>query len=91
MNGLQIEPKLSESFTSESASLGHGPARYFDWTPKSEAHTPARIGFIGAITHEGFCESCNKLRLTADGKLRPCLGRSGEIDLMSALRSGAPP
>ena len=60
---------------------GNGPARYF-----SLAQTNARVGFIGALTTPDFCESCNKLRLTADGKLRPCLGRHGELDVLPALR-----
>lgn len=60
---------------------GHGPARYF-------RHSGALVGFIGSITCADFCKDCNKLRLTADGKLRPCLGRHGEIDLMPALRGG---
>jgi cyclic pyranopterin phosphate synthase len=49
-------------------------------------HTGARVGFIGAMTNLHFCETCNKLRLTADGKIRPCLGDQGEIDLREALR-----
>lgn len=57
-------------------ALGHGPARY--WRHRA---TGARIGLIGALTMERFCATCNKLRLTSDGKLRPCLGREGEIDL----------
>ncbi len=61
---------------------GHGPARYF-------RHCGAHVGFIGSITCEDFCKDCNKLRLTADGKLRPCLGQHGEIDLMPALRGDA--
>ncbi|MFZ4597779.1 MAG: GTP 3',8-cyclase MoaA [Terrimicrobiaceae bacterium] len=65
---------------------GHGPAQYFEFRPLS-----AIIGFIGAITTPGFCESCNKVRLTADGKLRPCLGNHGEIDFLSDLRSGIDP
>jgi cyclic pyranopterin phosphate synthase len=60
---------------------GHGPARYFRFGG-------AHVGFIGSITCADFCKDCNKLRLTADGKLRPCLGQHGEIDLISALRSG---
>jgi cyclic pyranopterin phosphate synthase len=47
----------------------------------------AKLGFIGAMTAPHFCETCNKLRLTADGKLRPCLGRHGEIDLLQPLRN----
>lgn len=60
---------------------GHGPARYYR-TQKSNA----MVGFIGSVTCADFCTTCNKLRLTADGKLRPCLGRHGEIDLVPALR-----
>ena len=62
---------------------GHGPARYF-----RDKTTGAIVGFIGALTTPDFCASCNKIRLTADGKLRPCLGRHGEIDLRTALRQG---
>jgi len=46
------------------------------------------IGFISAITHE-FCSSCNRLRLTAEGKLRTCLFSNVETDLKSPLRNGA--
>jgi cyclic pyranopterin phosphate synthase len=62
---------------------GHGPARY--WRDQASG---AHLGFIGAITTTDFCASCNKLRLTADGKIRPCLGRHGELDLHAALASG---
>ncbi len=67
----------------ESYRPGHGPARYYKLQSLG-----SRVGFIGAITNPNFCESCNKLRLTSDGKLRPCLGRHGEIDLLSTLREG---
>ena len=60
---------------------GNGPARYFEM-----AGSKARVGFIGALTTPDFCGTCNKLRLTSDGKLRPCLGRHGELDLLPALR-----
>jgi cyclic pyranopterin phosphate synthase len=61
--------------------LGNGPARYHRLEK-----TGAIVGFIGAITTPDFCESCNKIRLTSDGKLRPCLGRHGEMDLLPTLR-----
>ena len=61
-----------------------GPAEYF----KFEG-APGVIGFINAISHR-FCEECNRLRLTADGKLRPCLFSETEIDLKTPIRSGAP-
>lgn len=69
---------------------GHGPAKYHEFRFR-QGSASAKIGFIGALTTSHFCESCNKLRLTADGKLRPCLGRHGEIDLLGALRAGSAP
>jgi cyclic pyranopterin phosphate synthase len=64
--------------------IGWGPAKYYELK-----HTGALVGFIGAMTNPHFCETCNKMRLTADGKVRPCLGDHGEIDLQDALRQGA--
>jgi cyclic pyranopterin phosphate synthase len=46
------------------------------------------LGFINPISSH-FCASCNRLRLTADGKLRPCLFSDQEIDLRVSLRSGS--
>jgi cyclic pyranopterin phosphate synthase len=62
--------------------LGFGPAKYYQLK-----HVGARVGFIGAITNQHFCENCNKMRLTADGKVRPCLGDHGEIDIREVLRT----
>jgi len=62
----------------------NGPALYYRFGDCSQ-----RIGFIGAITNLHFCESCNKLRLTCDGKLRPCLGSHLEFDIKTPLRQGA--
>ncbi len=61
--------------------IGNGPARYFRF--------PQATGTIGFITpvSEHFCFHCNRLRLTADGKLRPCLLAENEIDLRQTLRS----
>jgi cyclic pyranopterin phosphate synthase len=66
------------------AIIGNGPAKYFRF-PGAEG----TIGFISAISHH-FCEDCNRLRLTADGKLRLCLFSDEEIDLRALLRAGAP-
>ena len=41
------------------------------------------------MTNLHFCESCNKLRLTCDGKLRPCLGSYLEFDILKVMRAGA--
>jgi cyclic pyranopterin phosphate synthase len=62
----------------------NGPAAYYQVPGRSQ-----RIGFIGAMTNLHFCESCDKLRLTCDGKLRPCLGSALEFDIMKPLRAGA--
>ena len=63
--------------------IGNGPAAYY-----LLKHTGALIGFIGALTNLHFCERCNKMRLTADGKIRPCLGNHGELDLRAVVRNG---
>jgi GTP 3',8-cyclase len=63
------------------AVLGFGPARYFRLK-----RSGAVVGFIGALTDLHFCDRCNKMRLTADGRLRPCLGNHLETDLVPALR-----
>jgi len=62
----------------------NGPATYYQIPGRAQ-----RIGFIGAMTNMHFCENCNKLRLTCDGKLRPCLGSFLEFDIMRPLRTGA--
>ncbi|HRQ88775.1 MAG TPA: GTP 3',8-cyclase MoaA, partial [Bacteroidia bacterium] len=62
----------------------NGPAAYYE-----APGTGQIIGFIGAMTNPHFCETCNKLRLTCDGKLRPCLGSHLEFDLKSVLRDPA--
>ncbi len=61
----------------------NGPATYY-----AVPGTEQKIGFIGAMTNLHFCETCNKLRLTSDGKLRPCLGSWLEFDLRELLRAG---
>lgn len=78
-----IELQLGK-LTSDPNFKTNGPASYYT-IPNSDQH----IGFIGAMTNLHFCESCNKLRLTADGKLRPCLGSHMEFDLLSEIRKGA--
>jgi cyclic pyranopterin phosphate synthase len=62
----------------------NGPSTYYRVGDRHQ-----RVGFIGAMTNLHFCESCNKLRLTCDGKLRPCLGSYLEFDIMKVMRAGA--
>jgi len=61
----------------------HGPARYYRF-----AGAEGVLGFISAVSNH-FCSDCNRLRLSADGKIRPCLFSGTAIDLRSAIRMGA--
>lgn len=65
-----------------SAPMGAGPARY--WRFPGAAGT---IGFISAMS-DHFCASCNRMRLTADGTLRPCLFSDAEYPIREALKAG---
>jgi GTP 3',8-cyclase len=63
---------------------GNGPAAYYHF-----AGAPGSIGVITPMTHT-YCGSCNRVRLTADGRLRTCLFGDHEVDLRTPLRSGEP-
>lgn len=70
-----------EPIDDEDSPSGAGPAIYY--------RLPGALGTIGFISamSNHFCDSCNRLRLTADGKLRPCLFSDREIDVMEAIRA----
>lgn len=61
---------------------GWGPAQYYR-LPDAQG----TVGVISAISNH-FCASCNRLRLTADGKIKPCLFSDTEYNIRSALRKG---
>jgi len=65
------------------ASRGAGPARYYRLPGAG-----GTVGFISPVT-EHFCQACNRLRLTSDGRLLPCLLSDAFIDLRTPLRAGA--
>lgn len=65
-----------------SAENSGGPARYWR-IPGSES----RIGFISPHSHN-FCDTCNRVRITAKGELYPCLGQNDAANLLPALRAG---
>ena len=78
-----------------ASGLGLGPLRPInDGQLDGEARlyrldgAPGAIGFISSIT-QPFCASCNRARLTADGRLRLCLLREMEVDLLTPMRGGA--
>jgi cyclic pyranopterin phosphate synthase len=65
-------------------SRGNGPARYFQLQGAR-----GTIGVITPMSHT-YCGSCNRVRLTADGRLRTCLFGDDEVDLRTPLREGLP-
>ncbi|MGM9529459.1 MAG: GTP 3',8-cyclase MoaA [Phascolarctobacterium sp.] len=64
-------------------SLGNGPAAYYEATKNTEKQI---IGFIEPLHHK-FCGSCNRIRLTSMGQLKPCLYSQSTLDLRELLRS----
>jgi len=78
----RIEAELGPLLVSNNGKLD-GETRLF--------HLPGakgEVGFISSVT-EPFCAACTRARLTADGRLRLCLLREGEVDLLTPLRAGA--
>lgn len=71
------------TLTASGHSTG-GPARYVD-----VAETGGRLGFITPLTNN-FCDGCNRVRVTATGRLYACLGGDEQVDLRAALRSADP-
>jgi len=79
LNSLQTLAPLEQI----TARHTNGPARHFRWPEAA-----GMIGIISPVSHH-FCPSCNRIRLTADGKLRNCLFSDQEVDIKSPLRQGA--
>jgi cyclic pyranopterin phosphate synthase len=71
------------SLQSVTGPQGNGPARYYAFPG-----APGSVGVISPLSHD-YCERCNRVRLTADGRLRLCLFGDHEIDLRTPLRAGA--
>jgi len=81
-----IQRKLTAHFGSlipAPSANGSGPARTFQ-LPGGRGS----VGFISPVSRH-FCDTCNRLRLTADGRLRPCLLTDHEVEVKEALRRGA--
>ena len=76
-------PELAPLSAAQEHALGDGPAVYY-----TVPGWQGSIGFIAAV-HGKFCASCNRVRLTSQGFLRPCLASETGCDLRDLLRSGA--
>lgn len=86
VNSETIRQQLRDRWGLFPATVrGNGPADVFQ-LPGAKG----TVGFISQMS-ECFCDRCNRMRLSADGWLRPCLlNETGQIDLRSALREGRP-
>jgi cyclic pyranopterin phosphate synthase len=80
----EVFDAISEVFPLRAVRDGAEPARMFRFADGA----PGGIGFISSVT-EPFCESCDRLRLTADGRLLACLFALEDTDLRGPMRSGA--
>ena len=76
-------PEFSPLPAAQSAGFGDGPAVYY-----TVPGWKGDVGFIAAV-HGKFCASCNRVRLTSQGFLRPCLASETGCDLRTLLRGGA--
>lgn len=81
MSNEEIMDRLPDLIPSISESKS-GPAKYY-MLPNGKGE----IGFISPMSQH-FCKTCNRIRLTADGKIKPCLHSNKEIDLKGSLRNG---
>ena len=80
----RIESAFGPLVPDDAADLpGVGPASYH----RLIASPGRRVGIIGAVT-ERFCDTCNRVRLSATGQLHACLASDAEVDLRGALRAG---
>ena len=75
--------RASSSLQPVDGPGGNGPARYF-----AEPGALGAVGVISPLSHD-YCDTCNRVRLTADGRLRLCLFGDYEIDLRTPTRAGA--
>jgi cyclic pyranopterin phosphate synthase len=85
VSGREILERLSRRFDLEPIISGNKAETARRWHVRG---TRAEIGIIAPVT-EPFCGHCNRLRLTADGKIRTCLFSLHEHDLKTPLRNGA--
>lgn len=82
INEKAVESGLSPLESAYEDPIGWGPARYYEFPDAL-----GTVGFISPLSRH-FCGECNRLRLTADGKIRPCLFSDVEYEIKDALQNG---
>ncbi|WP_372238026.1 GTP 3',8-cyclase MoaA [Pseudomonas sp. R4-39-08] len=81
-SSAQVRERITERYTLiDSAESTQGPSRY--WRLAEAPHI--RLGFISPHSHN-FCGTCNRVRLTVEGRLLLCLGNEHSVDLKAVLR-----
>ena len=81
-SSAQVRERIAERYTLiDSAESTQGPSRY--WRLQEDPHI--RLGFISPHSHN-FCGTCNRVRLTVEGRLLLCLGNEHSVDLKAVLR-----
>lgn len=85
-DALQWSPSPKSSVTTQntSSAIPNGPAKYF-----RNAKTGQDIGIISAVS-DHFCHTCNRLRITSTGEVRPCLFSNRGVAIIDALRRKDP-
>ena len=68
-----------------STETSAGPSRYYRITSKEAVDSNIRIGFISPNSHN-FCDTCNRVRVTSEGRLLLCLGNEHSVDLKAVIR-----
>ena len=81
---IRVLERIAEVFPLETEDTAGEPATTYRFSDGA----PGGIGVIASVT-EPFCDTCNRLRLTAEGQFRSCLFSLDEVDLRGPLRSGA--
>ncbi|HEX9996533.1 MAG TPA: GTP 3',8-cyclase MoaA [Abditibacterium sp.] len=82
VSALEMREILAQKFDLQPEAENGDPARGFICRK-----TDARAGFISSMS-DHFCDSCNRMRLTASGGLRPCLHQNAEVDVRQIMRNG---
>ncbi len=86
VDNAEVLAALTQAFgepVKSQSQHGSGPADYYDFPGFTGS-----IGFISAVSH-AFCGGCNRVRLTADGMLKPCLCYEDGLNVKELLRAGA--
>jgi cyclic pyranopterin phosphate synthase len=84
LDSREIKKTIESMFGKmEQLPSGLGPAKVF-----RIGGAKGSIGLIDAVTDKGFCSRCNRVRITADGHLRPCLFSDYSVDLLGPMRRG---